>query len=436
MNKDATWAEDFKRKIKDNINYAGYVLKHKSNIIEPMTQMNLPYSQALAHDLSKFRPKEFGPYRDWFFGPKGRTALEPSPEVFSKWRSAVRQHYKGNAHHWKKLGKDPNTVPLNTRMETVADWYAVGKTLRGSRGYPTFKNWYTKRRDKLPIDPTTKTIIDYNLGLLKTSNFIIDKHTESPIAGLSKSKALKALIGQKEGVTVPMGLSKSDVVMNKVALSFGSMAMNLKNMAAPLIGGAAKAGMGRMAAGGAVLGAGMGAMKKNDQGQRGNIGSIIGGAALGAGAGAATSFGASKLMSAGPNAKMINVVPPPSTSGPSAKMINVAPAAGENIPTLRASGPSVKMIDASGSGAKMIDVTTPKPVVNQGPSAKMIDVTIPVKPNSNVPVLRASGAAPESPGLLQRLKNKISPVPPSAKMINVKTSAYNLLKFAQKCLTQ
>ena len=77
------------------------------------------------------------------------------------------------------------------------------------------------------------------------------------------------------------------------------MAMNLKNMAAPLIGGAAKAGMGRMAAGGAVLGAGMGAMKKNDQGQRGNIGSILGGAALGAGAGAATSFGANKLM-AGP----------------------------------------------------------------------------------------------------------------------------------------
>lgn len=194
MNKQATWAEDFKRKIKDNVNYAGYVLKHKANIIKPMTEMNLPLSQSLSHDISKFRPSQFGPYRDWFFGPGGRTTLEPSPKVFSQWRKAVRQHYKGknDGHHWKKLGKDPETVPINTKMETVADWYAVGKTIRGSRGYPTFKHWYQKRREKLPIDNTTKTIIDYNLGLLKMSSL-------QEYIGAAKSVAQR--VSNSSGVT-------------------------------------------------------------------------------------------------------------------------------------------------------------------------------------------------------------------------------------------
>lgn len=165
-----SWIDKFKRSVKDNINYAGYVIKHKANIVKPMVEMNLPYSQALSHDISKFRPSEFSPYRNWFFGPEGRTAVEPSSKVFNTWRHAVQKHYKDNPHHWMKVGKDPAKVPIETKMESVADWYSVGKTLRGSRGYPTFKNWYIKRRDKLPVDNTTKTIIDYNLGLLKTSN--------------------------------------------------------------------------------------------------------------------------------------------------------------------------------------------------------------------------------------------------------------------------
>lgn len=156
-----------KAELKDSPSYAWYVTKHKANIVSPMLQMGLPLKQALIHDLNKYSPAQFGPYREWFKGSKGLTGTQ-DPETFKKWRKAVDIHYASNPHHWKQQGLKPSDVPMKYKMESVADWYSVQKTNRpaGTKAIP-FKQWYSERRTALPIDKATKHEIDLALDIKK-----------------------------------------------------------------------------------------------------------------------------------------------------------------------------------------------------------------------------------------------------------------------------
>jgi len=153
--------------IKDNLNYGWYVTKHKANIVSPMLQMQLPLTQALVHDFSKYLPSEFRPYRDWFQGPHGLKG-DQDKETHKQWREAVEKHYARNMHHWKKRGLTVAETPLKYRMESVADWYSVGKTNRpkGTK-FPDFKTWYAQRQESLPIDNEVRFTINKRLGLEK-----------------------------------------------------------------------------------------------------------------------------------------------------------------------------------------------------------------------------------------------------------------------------
>jgi hypothetical protein len=153
-------------KIKENLTYGTYLAKHKYNVIPPMRGMGLGWGQAFKHDLSKLSPAEFGPYRNWFAGPKGITGTR-DPETFKNWRTAVQHHYHapGNLHHYRALGLDQSTVPLKYRMEAVADWYSVQKTKGATNEH--FTDWYKRLRTKLPIASDTQAAIDQRLGLDK-----------------------------------------------------------------------------------------------------------------------------------------------------------------------------------------------------------------------------------------------------------------------------
>lgn len=151
-------------KVRENINYGKYVAKHKYNVIGPMRQMGLPLSQALKHDLSKLSPSEFGPYRNWFTGPKGVTGTR-DPETYKTWRTAVQHHYHapGNMHHYRALGIPQSSVPLKYKLESAADWFSVAKT-KGTTN-ENFSEWYKRLRTKLPLDQETKTVINQRLGI-------------------------------------------------------------------------------------------------------------------------------------------------------------------------------------------------------------------------------------------------------------------------------
>ena len=163
-----------KATFKGKAQYGWYLAKHKANIVKPMLQMGLPLTQALGHDMSKLRPDEFVPYSQWFNeegGLKGRR----DPQLHTQWRAAVDRHYGRNMHHWRKRGLTWQETPLKYRLESVADWYSVGKSKKphGTK-FPSFKDWYIAREKGLPVDPVAKEEIAKQLGLTKAS-FVMEK---------------------------------------------------------------------------------------------------------------------------------------------------------------------------------------------------------------------------------------------------------------------
>jgi hypothetical protein len=148
--------------IKKNVDYGSYLLRHKYHVYKGSRELGVPVGRALAHDISKFTPHEWVAYSNWFTGPEGLTGTR-SKETFMAWRKAVGKHYKRNEHHWRKKGLTPNEVPMDVRLETLADWYGVQKARRTTT--QSFKDWYQQRRDKFPIDNTTKAEADKRLGI-------------------------------------------------------------------------------------------------------------------------------------------------------------------------------------------------------------------------------------------------------------------------------
>lgn len=159
-------------KVKESLTYGKYLGKHKWNIVKPMRQMGLPWGQALKHDLSKLGPKEFGPYREYFAGTTGVRGTN-TPETHELWRQAVRHHHNapGNLHHYRALGLKGTVVPLKYKLEAVADWYSVGRT-KGITN-ESFPEWFTRLKDKLPIDEYTKSTIGERLGITKKAGIIL-----------------------------------------------------------------------------------------------------------------------------------------------------------------------------------------------------------------------------------------------------------------------
>lgn len=132
-----------------------YILKHKYHLYTGGREIALPRLQLLAHDLSKLRPREFIPYKRFFFG-------ERTPEVKRKFLEAVKKyHHAGNPHHPEYWGKD-GSMPLKNKLEMVADWYSAGRSQKTHR-FKSFKTWFKKNRNKLKIDDALKREIDDRL---------------------------------------------------------------------------------------------------------------------------------------------------------------------------------------------------------------------------------------------------------------------------------
>lgn len=132
-----------------------YILEHKYHIYTGGREIDLPRTQLLAHDISKLRPREFIPYKKFFYGRQ-------TPEVKKKFKEAVKKyHHAENPHHpehWDK-GED---MPLKNKLEMVADWYSAGRT-QGTHRFKSFKSWFYGNKDKLKIDEKLKKEIEDRL---------------------------------------------------------------------------------------------------------------------------------------------------------------------------------------------------------------------------------------------------------------------------------
>lgn len=96
--------------MKAHLKYLNYIIRHKWFVFVAGLKTKAPLWRLLIHDWSKFRPSEWGPYVEYFYGSK------PDPtedELINLLRELTRDgceanfnvawnhHQKRNPHHWQ-----------------------------------------------------------------------------------------------------------------------------------------------------------------------------------------------------------------------------------------------------------------------------------------------------------------------------------------------
>ncbi len=145
-----------------DLRYLGYLAKHKTYIVSPGRKLGLPYSQLLLHDIYKFTPTEWVPYRNFFFPPDNKR----TPEIRKAFREAVKHHYAHSPHH----RANPNfNKDFYNKIEAVVDWYASAKAQSPHPSqFPSFDEWYLGHRQQTIdlLGPAVDSYIMANLHVL------------------------------------------------------------------------------------------------------------------------------------------------------------------------------------------------------------------------------------------------------------------------------
>ncbi len=146
--------------MKRHWSYLKYVLRHKWFVLVASRRISASLWRALIHDLSKFRPSEWGPYARTFYADDGSKQYKPSPEFDHAW--LLHQHR--NPHHWQHwvLSEDSGRVkvldmPVKFVDEMVADWMGAGRAITGKWEY---KEWYEKNKGKMLLAPRTQELME------------------------------------------------------------------------------------------------------------------------------------------------------------------------------------------------------------------------------------------------------------------------------------
>lgn len=143
-----------------NADYLRYLTAHKKNIAAAGIKAGLNPINIIAHDWSKFKPKSFDTYEDFFFGPKGIRSGKVDPTVLKAFKEEFTKHYLTESHHNHKLGLPED---IQTQTEAVVDWYATSKAKADLKNeyFPTFIEWWNQNKFLLLTRGTiTKDVFD------------------------------------------------------------------------------------------------------------------------------------------------------------------------------------------------------------------------------------------------------------------------------------
>jgi hypothetical protein len=140
-----------------DVKYLSYVIRHKWWVLYYGIKIGAPLRRLLLHDMSKFLPAEWVPYRDFFDGPQ-----PPSAEVRERFMAAVKLHKSRNPHHWEWWIRDyyPGGVANMTEpylLELLADWCGAGRAING-KADPI--GWYTREKEKIIMAPETRARLE------------------------------------------------------------------------------------------------------------------------------------------------------------------------------------------------------------------------------------------------------------------------------------
>lgn len=153
--------------------YLRYLLRHKWFVFVAACRLGIPWLGAI-HDWSKFRPSEWRPYAEFFYG-EGRNIrsrrdatgyYKPTDTGDAAFDFAWLLHQKRNKHHWQwwVLPEDEGglkvlPMPDRYRREMLADWRGAG----AAQGTPDAAKWYAANKDKMRLHPETRTWIEAQL---------------------------------------------------------------------------------------------------------------------------------------------------------------------------------------------------------------------------------------------------------------------------------
>ena len=166
-------------KIKPYYNYLKYVLEHKKNVFKTCWKRKL-YLHAITHDLSKFNPKEFIPYAEWFYGYHGvklekeftyeqlnnqslykmscisRNYLECKSNFDKAW-----EHH--NPHHWNYWLDEkgiPQRMDSKYLSQMICDWEAMSLKFGGFA-----QEYYLNNYNNIKLEYNTRILLEFMLGL-------------------------------------------------------------------------------------------------------------------------------------------------------------------------------------------------------------------------------------------------------------------------------
>lgn len=138
--------------------YLCYLLRHKWFVGRACFRYGRVW-QGIVHDWSKFRPDEWFPYANFFYGEK------PS-SLFSKnaFDLAWLKHQHRNPHHWQHwvLREDSGDIkclemPENALVEMICDWEGAGLAITGKR---ETRVWYEKNKEHIQLHELSRNLAE------------------------------------------------------------------------------------------------------------------------------------------------------------------------------------------------------------------------------------------------------------------------------------
>jgi hypothetical protein len=146
-------------------------MRHKWYVFQACRKSGL-WWLGITHDWSKFRPSEFFPYAEHFYGTKaegiktGRDKTgyyKPTNTGDPDFDFAFFLHQKRNKHHWQywvipedESGIKTLHIPNKYHSEMICDWHGASRA-QGHGG--KILDWWTTNGHKLQLDSFTRRLI-------------------------------------------------------------------------------------------------------------------------------------------------------------------------------------------------------------------------------------------------------------------------------------
>lgn len=159
--------------------YLKYVARHKFWVGFYCFKEGMIW-RGIKHDWSKFRPSEWIPYANYFYGPKGEEVWAKRKQnggYYKPYESGDEQfdfawllHQKRNDHHWQWwiVPKDEGgfkALPMKEKSwrEMICDWRGAGR----AQGYgDNTIEWYNKNKSKMIMHPDTRSKVESRLSTI------------------------------------------------------------------------------------------------------------------------------------------------------------------------------------------------------------------------------------------------------------------------------